>query len=164
MQPRRILLFIVVVLLAAYAWYRYDNRVGRRLSETVTLPEAPKFNLEDVKVLAAVDAEYTKLVESIVPSVVSITSSGQILRPMPQTLEDLLQGTRRAQMLRSTSLGSGVIVSKEGHILTNHHVVANMSEIRVQLTDGRNAVARLIGSDPSSDIAVLRIDEKNVAP
>jgi serine protease Do len=95
---------------------------------------------------------------------VSITSSGQILRPMPLTLEDLLRGTQRAQLARSTSLGSGVIVSKEGHILTNHHVIANMTDIRVQLTDGRNAAARLVGSDPSSDIAVLRIDEKNIAP
>ena len=163
MDPRRILLFIVVGLLAAYAYYRIDRR-ERRIPETFTPAEAPKFSLEDVKVLAAVDAEYTKLVDSVVPSVVSITSSRAVLQRAPRTLEDLLMGQQRAQVARSTSLGSGVIVSKEGHILTNHHVVAGMTEIRVQLTDGRNAPARLIGSDPSTDMAVLHVAEKNLEP
>jgi serine protease Do len=164
MDPRRILLFIVVGLLAAYAWYRYDHVGGRRAPETFTPAEAPKFNLEDVKVLAAIDAEYTRLIDSVVPSVVSITSSRAVLQRMPLTFEDLVRGQQRAQIGRQSSLGSGVIVSKEGHILTNHHVVADMTEIRVQLTDGRNAPARLIGTDPSTDIAVLRVDEKNLTP
>lgn len=165
MDLRRILLFIVIGVLAVYTWYRFENRGGwRRVPETFTPADAPKFNLEDVKVLAAIDGEYTKLVDSVVPSVVSITSSGTVIRPMPLTIEDYLRGQQRAQVSRSMSLGSGVIVSKEGHILTNHHVVANMEEIRVQFTDGRNAPARLIGSDPSTDIAVLRVEEKNVVP
>jgi serine protease Do len=73
-------------------------------------------------------------------------------------------GRQRSQRAKSTSLGSGVIVSKEGHILTNHHVAAGMTEIRVQLTDGRNFPAQLIGSDPSTDIAVLRIDAPGLEP
>lgn len=164
MDPRRILLFIVVGFLAAYAWYRIDHRDGRRVPETFTPADAPKINLEDVKVLVAIDGEYTRLVESVVPSVVSITSSRAVLQRMPITIEDLVRGQQRAQWAKSTSLGSGVIVSKEGHILTNNHVVAGMTEIRVQLTDGRNVPARLIGTDPSTDIAVLHIDEKNVEP
>jgi Do/DeqQ family serine protease len=163
MEPRRILLFIVVGFLAAYTWYRYDHQGGRR-PETFTLAEAPKINLDDVKVLAAIDEQYTRLVQSVVPSVVSITSSRQVLQRMPVTVEDILRGQQRAQVATSTSLGSGVIVSKEGHILTNNHVVADMTEIRVQLTDGRNVPARLIGTDPSTDIAVLRVEEKNLEP
>ena len=55
-------------------------------------------------------------------------------------------------------LGSGVIVSPEGYLLTNHHVIEDATEIEVQLTDGRQARARLVGSDPETDIAVLKID------
>jgi len=55
-------------------------------------------------------------------------------------------------------LGSGVIVSPEGYLLTNHHVVEGADDIEVQLTDGRQARARVVGSDPETDIAVLKID------
>jgi len=59
---------------------------------------------------------------------------------------------------RRIGLGSGVIVSPEGYLLTNHHVVDQSTEIEVQLVDGRQARARLVGSDPETDIAVLKID------
>ena len=160
--PRRILLLIGI--LAGYAWWRYDHRDVRRPTEKFTLLVAPKLSLDDVKVLTAIDAEYTKLVQSVVPGVVSITSSRTVTQLAPLTIEDLLLGRQRAQRAKSTALGSGVIVSQEGHILTNHHVIAGMTEIRVQLTDGRNLPAALIGSDPASDIAVLRIDAANIEP
>ena len=57
-----------------------------------------------------------------------------------------------------TGLGSGVIVSPEGYLLTNHHVVEDATDIEVQLADGRQASARLIGSDAETDIAVLKIN------
>lgn len=162
---RRVFAFLLVGILAAYAWYRYNTRVVQpeRL-KSFTPAETPRLKLEDVQVLTAMDAEYTKLVEAVVPSVVSITSSREVLQTLPTSLDDVLLGRRRARPALSTSLGSGVIVSKEGHILTNHHVVAGMTEIRVQLTDGRNEAARLIGSDPQTDIAVLRIEAGGVTP
>lgn len=55
-------------------------------------------------------------------------------------------------------LGSGVIVSSEGYLLTNNHVIDGADEIQVQLSDGRTAKARLVGTDPESDIAVLKVD------
>ena len=159
-EPRRLALLLVIGILAGYAWWRYDHRDVRRPVEKFTLATKPKLKLDDVKILAAVDAEYARLVESVVPSVVSITSS----RTVPLIVTDLLAGRQRMEKSKSTSLGSGVIVSKEGHILTNQHVVAGMTEIRIQLPDGRNLPATLIGSDPATDIAVLRIEAPNIEP
>ena len=62
----------------------------------------------------------------------------------------------------SSSLGSGVIVSPEGIILTNHHVISDADEIDVALADGRKVKAKIIGSDPETDIAVLKIDTKQL--
>ena len=62
------------------------------------------------------------------------------------------------------SLGSGVIVSTEGHIITNNHVVDQVDEIEVQLSDGRTKKARLVGADATVDLAVLKMDEPGVKP
>lgn len=163
-HPRRLLLLLVIGILAGYAWWRYEHRDVRRVAEKFTPLASPKLSLDDVKVLVAIDEEYTRLVQSVVPSVVSITSSRTVTQLAPLTIEDLLTGRQRTQRAKSTSLGSGVIVSKEGHILTNHHVIAGMTEVRVQLTDGRNLAAALKGSDPATDIAVLQIDAPGIEP
>jgi len=65
---------------------------------------------------------------------------------------------------RQVGLGSGVIVAPQGYLLTNHHVVQGASEIEVQLNDGRSAAATVVGSDPETDIAVLRIDLPDALP
>lgn len=159
-DPRRIFLLLVIGILAGYAWWRYEHR----RKDTFTPATAPKINLDQVRVLAALDEEYVRLIEAVVPSVVSITSSRTVLQPAPLTIEDLIAGRQRAQKALSTSVGSGVIVSKEGHILTNHHVIAGMTELRIQLSDGRNLAARLIGSDRATDLAVLKVDAPNLEP
>ncbi len=64
----------------------------------------------------------------------------------------------------STSLGSGVVIDKRGYVLTNHHVCQGASRIRVTLADRREFVAKLIGADPPSDLAVLRVETKEDLP
>ncbi len=67
---------------------------------------------------------------------------------------------QRQRML--SSLGSGVVVSEEGYILTNNHVINDADQIQIALRDGREAIAQVIGTDPDSDLAVLKIDLKNL--
>ena len=91
------------------------------------------------------------------PAVVSVVASK--LRRGPRSDDPTLRfffgdGTAQPQ----TGLGSGVIASPEGYLLTNHHVIEDADEIDVQLADGRQARARLIGTDPETDLAVLKID------
>ncbi len=65
---------------------------------------------------------------------------------------------------KASSLGSGVIIDKQGHILTNEHVILKASKIKVILADGREFEGKLIGSDPKSDIAVLKIESEDELP
>lgn len=103
------------------------------------------------------------------PSVVNIFTSKEVRLPRHPLLDDPL--FRRFfgdafddEPRRTSSLGSGVIVSPEGYILTNHHVVEAADEIEVALADGRKAKARLVGSDPETDLAVLKIDLAPLSP
>ncbi len=166
---RRLIFLLLVAGLLAFSWVRCSHlRVGqKRIPEKYTPAEGPKLTANQVQGLSALDAEYTRLVEAVVPSVVSITTTKRVRLNSPAVIDprEFFFGTRQRTVERKeTSLGSGVIVSKEGHILTNHHVIAGMEEIRVQLTDGRVEPAQLIGSDPETDIAVLRVTAKNIEP
>ncbi len=72
------------------------------------------------------------------------------------------RSSRRQKPEPSYGFGSGFIVSKDGYIMTNNHVVENATRITVQLTNGKEYVAKKVGSDPSTDIALLKIEEKNL--
>ncbi|MDP1559633.1 MAG: Do family serine endopeptidase [Nitrosomonas sp.] len=101
------------------------------------------------------------------PSVVNIFTSKEVKQPSHPLLNDpMFQqffGERfESKKRRTSNLGSGVIVSTKGYILTNHHVVEAADEVEVALVDGRKAKARVIGSDPETDLAVLKINLKNL--
>lgn len=102
---------------------------------------------------------YAEAVRRAAPAVVNIYTARIVTERLPR---NLLQdpfgelGPRYRQRLEQ-SLGSGVIVDPAGQVVTNHHVVANAAAIRVQLADGREADAEVIGRDPDTDLALLRI-------
>src|SRR6266446_5811338 len=112
-------------------------------------------------------ASYYDAVQRATPSVVNIFTSKEIRAPRHPLLNDPIfrrffgdQLPDEAQ--RASSLGSGVIVSTSGYVLTNHHVVEAADEIEVALADGKKLLAKLVGNDPETDIAVLRVNAENL--
>lgn len=120
--------------------------------------------------------DFTELVEEASPAVVNISTRQNVnprsaaMGPMVPDLEGLPPifreffersfpgGSQSAPQRQAQSLGSGFIVSKDGYVLTNNHVVAGADEIFVRLSDRREMEAELIGADPRSDLALLKIE------
>ena len=112
-------------------------------------------------------ASYSDAVRKAVPAVVSIFTSKEVQRPKNPFLNDPLFrhffGERfEDEAQRAFGLGSGVIISHKGYILTNQHVVEAADEIEVALADGKKFAAKVVGSDPETDLAVLKVDAQNL--
>jgi serine protease Do len=170
-------LFVALLSLAISALYDYRLKRGglrttERAPEKYTLAKSSNIDPKQVASLEALNQERRELVKSVVPSVVAVKTSKKIgiRRDYGNDPFQFFFGNPRRQYrgrdqeLVQNSLGSGVIVTNEGHILTNNHVVSQVDEIEVQLSDGRTEKARLIGSDSQMDLAVLKIDNPGVKP
>jgi len=100
------------------------------------------------------------------PSVVNIYTSKQVRQRSPLLDDPVLRrffpGLSDGEPRRATSLGSGVIVSSEGYVLTNNHVIEGADDIELVLSDGRRLHATVRGNDPESDLAVLKADGKDL--
>jgi len=131
------------------------------------LPWKPRGEIVTVKEAApAIDTvrqdSYARAAEIAMPSVVNIFTSKEVNEPhhpfMNDPLFERFFGEQfESRPRRTSSLGSGVIVSANGYILTNHHVVEAADEVEVALVDGRKTKASIIGSDPETDLAVLKV-------
>ena len=109
---------------------------------------------------ALAQGSYSQAAKRAAPAVVSIVAS-KTSRPRMQGEDPWFRyffGNARNAPQQQVGLGSGVIVSPEGYLLTNNHVIEGASDIEVQLADGREARAKLIGTDPETDVAVLKIE------
>src|SRR4051812_17059277 len=115
---------------------------------------------------------YADVVERVAPAGVTIRSERVVRAPQQHpffddpSLRDFFGGrapqTQKPPEMRQHGLGSGVIISTDGYIVTNYHVVDGAEEITVELTDRRSFPAKLIGTDAPSDLAVLKIDAKDL--
>src|SRR5436190_20181310 len=170
--------FVALLSLAISALYDYRLKHGglstlqRAGPEKYTLASSPNVDPKQVASLEALNRERRSLVSSVVPSVVAVKTTKKIAIERQNQLDPFGFFFRRPRGFQSpnddalvqNSLGSGVIVTNEGHIITNTHVVDQVDEIEVQLSDGRTKKAQLIGADPQLDLAVLKIDDPGVKP
>lgn len=114
----------------------------------------------DIPLLSRLNGEYATVTDAVIRSVVSLDTIGRVYQTSPY-----LQMRGWTQEYNIRGMGSGVIVSRQGHIITNTHVVENKQAIQVTLYDGRTFEARKIGEDKVMDIAVLKIDAgENLSP
>jgi serine protease Do len=173
----KFLFFVLLVSAGISALYDYRLKNGglKLLAvapEKYSLATNPSVDPKDVSALENLNRERRALVAAIIPSVVSIKTSKKVAIRRQQQLDPSDFFNRNPRQFRNpneeamvqNSLGSGVVVSLEGHIITNNHVVDQVDEIEVQLSDGRTKKARLVGSDAVVDLAVLKIDEPGLKP
>jgi len=153
-------LFIVATLKPEWL---SDSRVGS-LVDTVSLKESGYDGQLS-------PGSYHEAVKRSMPAVVNIFTSKASAIPKtrkganPNSSDPLFKfffGDQPPEEGPSSSLGSGVLVSPEGYILTNHHVISDADEIDIALSDGRKVKGKVIGSDPETDIAVLKIEAKKL--
>lgn len=130
---------------------------GRFAPEHATLQTKPAVEPGEVPGLIRANEEMVALVDRVTPAVVSIDT--EILKR--ERFLDPYRGRVYERNQVTPGLGSGVIVSEEGHIITNHHVIEGHQKIRVTLHDGRSLPATLISSDKLLDIAVLRVKQSD---
>ena len=114
-----------------------------------------------------IPTSFADLAERVAPAVVSIQTSGTVsyggTPGLPPGLEEFFGGSPWHQRggpreRRSEGEGSGFVISREGYIVTNNHVVENMDEIKVHFLDGSELEAEIVGRDPKTDIALLKVD------
>lgn len=173
----KFLLFVLLVSAGISALYDYRLKHGglKFLAQTTgdkyTLTTSPSVDPKDMAVLENLNKERRALVSSILPAVVSVKTSKKVVSPRRSYgLDPSEFYNRNPRQFRNpneeemvqNSLGSGVIVSAEGHIITNNHVIDQVDQIEVLLSDGRTKKARLVGADATTDLAVLKIDEPGV--
>src|SRR6266540_2263739 len=174
----KFLLFVLLISAGISLLYDYRLKHGKlglssaRTPEKYSLASTPSVDSKQVASLEALNRERRTLVSSVIPSVVAVKTSKKIgiqRESGVDPFEFFFPNQRRFrnpndEALVQNSLGSGVIVTNEGHIITNNHVVDQVDEIEVQLSDGRTKKARLVGADSQVDLAVLKIDDPGVKP
>jgi serine protease Do len=157
----------VAMLAGGAAWSGLDADSAAPAPQTVVAaPISP--------VVTGARDSYADIVKMVAPAVVTIQTEGRLrVSPTGAQDEDLFRrffgeqfgpGQRPGPAPRRRGLGSGVVVTGDGYILTNHHVIQGADRIRAEFTDGRSFDAKLVGSDQPSDLALLKIEAASLRP
>jgi serine protease Do len=164
-MKKKILVGIAILLtgflLGGLAFYGLAQLTRHRHMPYTSAPNIPKHVMETGKA-------FSEIVATVSPSVVNISTT-KVVRsssePSEERFLDLFRPFEESESPRKwkeRSLGSGVIVSQEGYIVTNNHVVEKADEIRVTLPDRRTFNGKIVGADSKADVAILRIDAQNL--
>ncbi|MQZ31970.1 PDZ domain-containing protein [Acinetobacter haemolyticus] len=153
---------LIVVIFSFLAWQKSHQPKPTIASDGVKMPAEKVEPLVDTNRMGGV-VSYNAAVKVAAPAVVNIFTTQKIKQPNHPLLNDPVFreffGNQIPQQPKNeNSLGSGVIVRADGYILTNNHVIAQAEQIVVALYDGRRAEAKVIGTDPDTDLAVIKIE------
>jgi S1-C subfamily serine protease len=160
---RRVVFALIILAIAAglYSYSRQDaDRYGLpQLLKGEKVPEDTGARLDpnDARTLMQMNNAFAKLAETVLPSVVSIAT--RKVTPGQVTLHPLL-GLVAGRHQVIPGLGSGAIISKDGLVVTNYHVVADVSELSITTNDNQVFSAQVLGTDQERDIALLRIESE----
>ena len=163
------LLFAQSVTILFAAWFVLITLKPEWLAETNVTTIVDSVTLkESADTSSPNPGSYHEAVQKSMPAVVNIFTSKSTKQPLARKnkksnsdpLFQFFNGYSDEEPI--SSLGSGVLVSSEGIIITNHHVINDADQIEVALSDGRKLKAKMIGSDPETDVAVLKIDAPNL--
>jgi len=137
---------------------------GAALAAPADQAAAPRLQLPAAKAVADLGEAFVSVAEHVKPAVVFIQSQRTERtdnQRLPPGFEDFFPQFRRRPQIEQGS-GSGFIVSPDGYILTNNHVVAGASRVTVKLYDKRVFNAKVVGTDPNTDVAVIKIDARSL--
>ena len=138
-----------------------DTAAQAAAADTALTPEEPALTPEENRPLSFAD-----LAQQVSPAVVNITTTTMVAGGtgpqgmVPEGFEDFFQdfGGEQGPPQRSNALGSGFVISADGYIVTNNHVIEGADEIQIEFFSGETLDATLVGTDPNTDIALLKVD------
>jgi serine protease DegQ len=138
----------------------------RNYSQDIQI-ESSTVPVKESSASSSVQSSYREASRRAMPTVVNIFTTKEAKQPNNPFMDDpffkkFFGDRSREQEEKQFSLGSGVLVSTQGYILTNNHVVEAADEIEVALADGRKGAAKLVGTDPETDLAVIKVDLKDL--
>ena len=160
-------LTMVGVLCLALASVMY---FGHRSYSNLALANGQALDGPDIDALVRQNKAYERIAQTVTPAIVNIRTT-QVVKvqqspffgdPFFRQFFGNMPGMGIPREQREHALGSGVIVSPEGYIVTNNHVIAHATDIEVMLTDKRTFKGKVVGADPMTDIAVVKIDASNL--
>lgn len=162
-QAVTISLAVLFAFQVAATWLGLDIHLPQPTGGTVAVREAETTTVNQAAGTEEGKTGYRRAAKIALPSVVHVFTSQEVKTPRNPFLNDpffrhFFGDRPEAQPQRRQGLGSGVIVSADGYILTNNHVVEAADDIEVATQDGRKYRARVVGADPDSDLAVLRVE------